>query len=133
MRSTPLLLAFLMSLMSYSQDLDLLDEPKEETVYTFASFKTNRIVNGHSVEMVMKRNFDFKISHRFGLMDEGFYDLFGLDEASIRIGGDYGITNNLNVGVGRSTFEKTYDGYIKYRLKNDVQPPLKSTASGCLL
>ena len=28
----------------------------------------------------------------------------------------YGITDQLYVGVGRSSFEKTYDGFVKYRL-----------------
>jgi hypothetical protein len=58
---------------------------------------------------------DIKISHRFGFISGGLYELFGLDQASIRIGGDYGITDRLMVGVGRSSYEKTYDGFIKYK------------------
>ena len=100
-----------------AQDLDLLDEeePLPVTTYTTATFKTNRVVNGHSIETVAKKEFDFKISHRFGFLSGGAYELFGLDQANIRIGGDYGITDNLNVGIGRSTFGKTYDGFVKYK------------------
>jgi len=99
-----------------AQDLDLLDEPELETIdYTTATFKTNRVVNGHSIETVAKNEFDFKISHRFGFLSGGPYDMFGLDQATMRIGGDYGITNNLNVGLGRSTVDKTYDGFVKYK------------------
>ena len=99
-----------------AQDLDLLDEPELETTdYTTATFKTNRVVNGHSIETVAKNEFDFKISHRFGFLSGGPYDMFGLDQATMRIGGDYGITNNLNVGLGRSTVDKTYDGFVKYK------------------
>ncbi|MFY9280877.1 MAG: DUF5777 family beta-barrel protein [Bacteroidia bacterium] len=99
-----------------AQDLDLLDEPELETIdYTTATFKTNRVVNGHSIETVAKNEFDFKISHRFGFLSGGPYDMFGLDQATMRIGGDYGITDNLNVGLGRSTVDKTYDGFVKYK------------------
>ena len=99
-----------------AQDLDLLDEPELETTdYTSATFKTNRVVNGHSIETVAKNEFDFKISHRFGFLSGGPYDMFGLDQATMRIGGDYGITDNLNVGLGRSTVDKTYDGFVKYK------------------
>ncbi|MGB0851256.1 MAG: DUF5777 family beta-barrel protein, partial [Bacteroidia bacterium] len=110
------LLAILFSLNGYTQDLDLLDDTEEEvTNYTIATFKTNRVVNGHSIETVAKREFDFKISHRFGFLSTGAYELFGLDQATMRIGGDYGITDNLNVGLGRSTVDKTYDGFVKYK------------------
>ena len=63
------------------------------------------------------------------LLHNGFYDLYSdLDQASMRMGGDFGITDNLNIGLGRSTVEKTYDGFIKYKfLKQSdgskIQPP----------
>ncbi|MBR9860268.1 hypothetical protein GYB22_05880 [bacterium] len=118
MRNFTLLLALLLAFPVFSQDLDLLedDEPEEETPqYTFATFKTNRVINGHSVEMVAKREFDFKISHRFGFLNTGPYQFFGLDQATLRIGGDFGITDNINVGFGRSNVDKTYDGFVKWR------------------
>lgn len=101
----------------FAQDLDLLDDEPEAPVtnYTTATFKTNRVVNGHSIETVAKREFDFKISHRFGFVSGGFYDLFGLDQATMRMGGDFGITDNINVGIGRSNEGKTYDGFVKYK------------------
>lgn len=106
-----------LSLNSVAQELDLLDdEPIEEQVnYAFATFKTNRVVNGHSIETVAKREMDFKISHRFGFLNTGPYELFGLDQANIRIGVDYGITDNINIGFGRSNIDKTYDGFVKYK------------------
>jgi hypothetical protein len=103
---------------AWSQEdlLSLLGEEEETTNYAFASFKTNRVINLHSLENTSAGVLDIKISHRFGMVNTGFYELFGLDAASIRIGGDYGITDNLMVGLGRSSFEKTYDGFLKYRL-----------------
>jgi len=113
-----LALSFLVWGDSHAQDdlLSLLGEEEETTDYAFASFKTNRVINLHSLENTSAGVLDIKISHRFGMVNTGFYELFGLDAASIRIGGDYGLTENMMIGFGRSSFQKTYDGYVKYRL-----------------
>lgn len=108
-------------IMPYShaqEDIDLLSLIEEEEIDEYAnySFKTNRIINLHSLESPAEGVFDFKISHRFNTISNGFYDLFGLDGATIRLGGDYGVTDNLTIGAGRSTIEKAYDAYIKYRI-----------------
>lgn len=99
-------------------DADLLSMlGEEETIdYTSAAFKTNRVINLHSLENTALGVLDFKISHRFGFINGGAYEFFGLDNATIRLGFDYGLTNNFQIGIGRSGFEKTYDGYMKYRL-----------------
>lgn len=97
-------------------DAEMNKKIKSETQLTEATFKTSRLINGHTVETTQKGILDFKLSHRFGTLNEGFYELFGLDQASMRIGLDYGITNRLTIGAGRSTFEKQYDGFLKYRL-----------------
>mgnify|MGYP000856978261 CR=1 FL=1 len=89
---------------------------KEKTNYATATFKTTRLINGHTVENVGKGVLDVKISHRFGNINAGGYELFGLDNATMRMGFDYGITKYLMVGFGRSTFEKTYDAFFKLRL-----------------
>lgn len=84
--------------------------------YTTATFKTTRLVNGHTVENVGKGVLDVKISHRFGTLNKGGYELFGLDNATMRLGLDYGINRRLMIGVGRSTFQKTYDAFVKFKL-----------------
>ena len=58
---------------------------------------------------------DVKIAHRFGTLNGGAYEFFGLDNATMRLGFDYGLTN-INVGIGRSTFEKTYDAFFKWKI-----------------
>ncbi len=90
-------------------DLSALIEGFEEPVINYASaaFKTTRVINGHSFENVGGGVMDVKISHRFGFLNSGGYELFGLDNASIRIGLDYGITKQLMVGIGHRSFEKT--------------------------
>ena len=101
-----------------AQEEDLLSMLGEEktTDYATASFKTNRIINGHSIENTAAGVLDFKISHRFGPVRQGVYDMFGLDAATIRIGFDYGITDRLMIGVGRNGNEKIIDGFAKYRI-----------------
>ena len=97
-------------------DAEMDKKNKNEIQYTDATFKTSRIINGHSVETTQPGVLDFKVSHRFGTLNQGPYELFGLDIANVRIGGDYGVTKRLTVGGGRSSFEKQYDAFLKYRL-----------------
>lgn len=89
---------------------------EETTEYAAASFKTNRVINLHSLESTSAGVLDAKISHRFGFINGGAYELFGLDQSTIRIGLDYGISDRLTIGVGRSSYEKTYDGFVKFKL-----------------
>jgi opacity protein-like surface antigen len=103
-----------LSLYSQEDMLSLLGEDKT-TDYVNASFKTNRVINLHSLENTAGGVLDFKISHRFGTLNGGFYELFGLDNSSIRLGFEYGLSDLITIGVGRSSFEKAYDGFVKYK------------------
>src|SRR5262245_58263604 len=98
------------------QDLLSLLGREETTEYAAASFKTNRVINLHSLESTAHGVLDANISHRFGYISGGAYELWGLDQSMIRLGADYGISDLLTVGLGRSSFQKTYDGFIKYKL-----------------
>jgi hypothetical protein len=108
----------LASLQLCSQDLlDILEKEAPETESTVsATFKGTRIVNGHSIENRKNKELEFIIAHRFGRVNTGFEELFGLDQANIRFALEYGLTDDLTAGLGRSSFEKTYDGYLKYSL-----------------
>jgi len=86
------------------------------TTYAHNTFEGTRVVVGHSVEMLQDGEMDFLIGHKFGRLNGGFYELFGLDQAIIRIGLDYAPTDWLNVGVGRSSLDKVADGFLKFRL-----------------
>ena len=81
-----------------------------------AAFKSSRVINGQSIELIGKSVLDVRILHRFGYVNEGFDNFFGLDEASMRMGLDYGITNNVTVGLGRSTAKKEVDAFVKWRV-----------------
>jgi hypothetical protein len=100
--------------------MDLLDEPAvspgSEKVHS--AFKTTKVINLQSLELVDAGVFDFKMSHRFGPLNSGVDKAFGLDIATIRIGGEFGLTPNLMVGFGRSNVkqEKNIDAFLKYRI-----------------
>ena len=108
------------TIQAFSQDdlMKMLDsETKNQTEYTSATFKATKLINGQTIETVGKNQLNFWISHRFGAINTGFIEnFFGLDEARIRLGLEYGITNQLTVGLGRSSQEKMYDFYAKYKL-----------------
>ena len=108
----------LISTQLAGQDLESLLEQqmKETTEYTYATFKSTRILNGHSVEHLEEGELDFRISHRFGRINSGAYEFFGLDQAHIHLSLEYGIKDWVMVGLGRGTFEKTVDGFAKFRL-----------------
>lgn len=114
-----LIIAIAETMHAFSQNDDLLRMVNDSAAvkqFTIGTFKSSRVINGHSVEMLGAGVLDFRILHRFGTINQGISDLFGLDEARMRIGFDYGLTDHLSIGVGRSTLNKEFDGFIKYRL-----------------
>lgn len=100
-------------------DVDLLEDLGDnpnETTYATASYKSTRIINSISLENTAEGVLDMRISHRFGTVNSGVDEFFGLDNAVTRIGFDYGLTPWLMIGVGRSTYEKSFDGFFKVKL-----------------
>lgn len=121
-------------------DLDALANagtPEEvDRSYTTATFKSSRIINGHSIELVKPKHLEFRISHRFNSVRGGLSEFFGLDNASIRLGLEYGINDYVMVGIGRSTFEKSVDGFVKAKIlrqrKNGLPFTLAAFASAVI-
>ncbi len=119
------LLLFIMPLCfagkAYSQADSLMNmlndgaAPKKKDNVT-ATFKATRIIDGSSVENLGAGVLDFRISHRFGQLNQGSQNFFGLDNATTRIGLDYGITKWLMIGLGHSTFNKEDDGLVKIKI-----------------
>ena len=105
----------LYSIPAKSQDLDALleKEAQPETTYATATFKSTRIVNGHSVQQMKKKQLEFRVSHRFGELNSGSYNFWGLDQGTIHLDLEYGLTDWLEFGIGRSTYEKTADAFAK--------------------
>ena len=104
-------LAILVSQLLNAQDEDLLklvgsdaEKPKKE--YVDYSFKSSRVIMSHSMEIIRPGVMDLRILHRFGNVNKGAYEFFGLDNATMRMGFDFGISKNFMLGVGRSTNKK---------------------------
>lgn len=90
------------------------EEPKKEFVKN--AFKATRVISGQSLEQVAAGVLDFRILHRFGRLNGGSREAYGLDQATIRLGLDYGISNRMMIGLGRSSNKKEIDGFIKYKM-----------------
>lgn len=115
----PILLSILsISLSVSAQDdlLSLVDDDSVRTEKVYAAFKSTRVINSHSIDNISGGVLDFRIMHRFGRLNTGLYELYGLDQATIRLGLDYGISDRITVGFGRSTYYKELDGFIKYKM-----------------
>lgn len=122
------------NLIAFSQD-DLLkelesSEPKSNEP-VISTFSGTRIVNGHSIETRSKNVLEFIITHRFGAINSGAYEAFGLDNSVVRIGLEYGITDRLMVGIGRTSSDKSFDYFGKYRaLRQSGTMPISVTVFG---
>lgn len=102
----------------HAQDnlMDLFGEEPETVDYETATFKTTRLVLGQSIENPAPGVLMFLIQHHFGKLNSGAYELWGLDQANIRLGFEYGINDRLAIGIGRSSYKKTFDGFVKGKI-----------------
>ncbi len=109
---------FLPSFLFAQDDLmkELEASQKPEITYIGQTFKGSRIINGQSVETKPKGALEFLFSHRFGKINGGAYTLWGLDQAFVRLGFEYGLTDRLGIGIGRSSTDKTFDSFLRYKV-----------------
>jgi len=97
--------------------LDLLEQDKiQATDYTSATFKTTRVVVGQSCENPPAGNLILVFTHHFGALNTGYENLFGLKQAQVRLGAEYGITKWMGIGVGLNTLKNTWDGFLKFKV-----------------
>jgi len=97
--------------------LNMLDSIAPQKVqYTYGTFKSTRVINGHSNERMPEGQLDFRIEHRFGLINQGYYEFFGLDQSNTFFAVEYGIKNWVMVGLNRSSLDKTVSGFTKFSL-----------------
>ena len=114
--TTAVAITLISTVTSFAQEdlMSELEKNSEEPAYVAQAFKGSRLVNGHTVETLGEGTLEFIFSHRFGRMNGGLYELFGLDDAYVRLGLEYGITKDLGIGIGRNSVDKTIDSYLKY-------------------
>jgi hypothetical protein len=117
------ILFFLLPFLTLAQE-DLLDEIDTDSIvigYEQAAFKGLKIVNFESTKMISKKQLYFVVSHRFGSIKTGIGDFFGLDQAVTRLNFIYGISDAVNIGISRSSFQRTYETSLKLRLIRQKQ------------
>ncbi len=133
----------LITQQGFSQQVDLFKmqdstnaanaKPVNEPVIN--TFYSTRLVNSQTVEILSPGSMDLRVSHRFSPVNQGIYDMFGLDLASMRLGFDFGIVKDLMVGIGRTSTSKEYDWFVKYRLmhqKTGAGAPLSIDLLGAM-
>lgn len=125
----------LAGLSAAAQDdlMNILEENTQKgTNYTTATFKSTRIMNGHSVEKMPPGQLDLRISHRFGTLNSGAYNFFGLDQSNIHFSLEYGILKWFMAGIGRASYEKTFDAFGKFTIlrqsSGEVNMPVSVSA-----
>ncbi len=80
-------------------------------------FLSGAVITLPSVTQLPASNMNFTIQHAFGPISDGVKELFGLDaSANIRFGLDYGLTDHVSIGIGRSRFDKVYDVRVKAKV-----------------
>ena len=106
------------SVFSFISSIQAQEKPEEDNATAFAEpiFSTTILTIGQSTETAANGDLVFNVQHRFGAVNSGWYDFFGLDQATTRLGFQYGITDWLSIGIGRTTLEKTYDGSVKVKI-----------------
>lgn len=100
------------------------DDKKPKKVY--ATFKSVRIGNAQTIETVKKKHLDFRISHRFGNIydselsnpiNQTGQSFIGFDNSQdIRFSFDYGLSDHVTLGIGRSKMNHIVDGNLKWRI-----------------
>lgn len=107
--------------LAFGQGGDLMaelndDKGSNKKEVVTSTFKATRIINNSTVENLAAGVLDFRILHRFGRVSDGVENFFGIDNATTRIGLDYGVTKWMMVGIAHNTLRKTNDGFVKLRL-----------------
>lgn len=114
----PLLLSLFCFGSLFAQDdlMNLINQDEKPRIdYISATFKTTKVVIGQSSENPAQGDLLFLITHHFGAINSGYEELFGLKQATIRLGIEYGVTKWLGLGVGLNTLRNTWDGFLKVK------------------
>lgn len=118
MRNSILHILLVLAVPAAAQDLlaELDKQAPQAPEFVAATFKSTRLVNGQTIETKGRGALEFIFAHRFGPLSSGAYEMWGLDQAYVRLGLEYGITDRLGVGIGRNSEDKTMDTYLRYKV-----------------
>ncbi|MBQ4802081.1 hypothetical protein J8L88_04380 [Aquimarina sp. MMG015] len=123
MRNNKFFLLFIVMLIGFGISInaqDLLETLEKEypdiPQYEIATFKSTRIAIGHSIENRKEGVLQVMAMNRYWNIPNYQGQSFIADKWSARIALEYGISNRLSTGIGWTTLEDVYDGFLKYNL-----------------
>jgi hypothetical protein len=92
------------------------DQPKDRPVR--APFASGILIDNQTTVIPTVKTLEYQIQHKFGTLDNGFSDLFGLyaPGANIRMALNYVPMKNLQVGYGLSRINMYSDFSVKYTI-----------------
>jgi Membrane bound beta barrel domain (DUF5777) len=97
------------------------------------TFQSGQIIDAQTVMVPVKGSLEADIQHRFGSVQNGYSDLWGIyGIADIRFGFLYTPINNLEIGVGLAKVNLLWDGSAKYAIfkQDNVRFPVSLTYYG---
>ena len=97
------------------------------------TFQSGQIIDAQTVMVPVKGTFEADIQHRFGSVQNGYEDLWGIyGIADIRFGFLYTPIDNLEIGIGITKVNMLWDGSAKYSIikQDNVKYPVSVTYYG---
>ena len=86
------------------------------------TFESNWIIDNQTVMVPSKGTLEFDIQHRFGIVNNGYSDFYGLfAPANIRLGFEYVPVKNLQFGFGLCKDKMQLDFNVKYALVKQIK------------
>ena len=102
--------------------LSMVDDGKKEKEFVPSTFKSTRNINFHTSEILGKRCLDFRISHRFGPLNSGANNAWGIDgPANLMLSLEYSHTGRWMVGLSRCIENKTAEAFFKWKILRQVK------------
>lgn len=97
---------------------DELQQEKQKDLPVREPFLSGLLIDNQTTFVPVEKTFEFIIQHKFGAIDNGLKDIFGLYAAGsyIRIGGNYVLAKNLQIGYGLNRLRMYNDFSVKYTL-----------------
>lgn len=101
------------------------------------AFESPQLMDEQSVVVPSAKTLEFNMQHRFGLVNNGIKDLYGLyaPGANIRFNFSYTPINNLSLGFGYAKYKQYLDFNVKYAIvkqRKDWSIPVSVTYFGDL-
>ncbi|GHN00532.1 hypothetical protein WSM22_20210 [Cytophagales bacterium WSM2-2] len=110
-----LLIIFCFCLSSFAQEEE--KKPSGDNKPAKPAFESAQLMDDQSAVVLSKKTLEFNMQHRFGTVENGVKDLFGIyGSANIRMGFSYVPINNLAVGFGFTKLNKYVDLNAKYTI-----------------